>query len=202
MTDLTTSPGIVAGTRKAARRRMPRRSRRGLINVLLTVAIVAGVILGIIQIYAQVNGSIRTQTVQSTLTTAESEIRRLYSARPQYDGNITPVIEAAMPDNALAINGAVRTIVTPFGGVITAGGGATVGTTTTASNNRFWLRVNELPESACETVAASYLDRDNVVAVRVAATNAVPTDPMADLAEIGTDCTNADVNTVGIVFSG
>ena len=199
-----TTANIEATPRRARRRPMPRRARRGLINVLLTVAIVAVVLVGILALYGQINTSVRTQSTQSILTIAEAELRRIYASQPQYAANLTPGLLSVMPTNAIRGLAAARTIVTPWGGGVFAGGAAVVDLdgTGTASNDRFYITVLLLPEAACEALAQAYLNRANVVSVNVEGAGTAAITARADVAAILTECDNNDINAVGIVFRG
>lgn len=178
-------------------RRFPRRSRRGLISVLLTVAVIAGAIIGILSIYNQVNTSMSASSAQSLLNSMEAEIRRAYASTPQYSGDIDEFIEASLPSSALNGTGASRAIVTPWGGPVTAGGGAAPGTDG-ASTNRFWIQMNGLPERACESLANAYLGLSSVVEVKVGRT--LVTAATADAVAGG--CAPADNNRIAVVFRG
>ena len=182
-------------------RRFPRRSRRGLINVLLTVAVAAGVIIGILSIYNQVNTSISTSSAQSLLNSMEAEIRRAYASDPQYSGDIDEFIEAALPESALNIQGGNRVIVTPWGGRVTAGGGAAPGTDGT-SPNRFWIRMNGLPERACESLANAYLGLSSVFAVRAGDNVTQSGSARTDADAVATGCDGDGDDQVAVVFRG
>ena len=189
----------------ARRRAMPRRARRGLINVLLTVAIVAIVLVGILALYGQINTSVRTQSTQSILTIAEAELRRIYASQVEYEAALTPILFSVMPTNAIRGAGVLRTIVTPWGGGVFAGGGATVDLdgTGTATADRFYITVLLLPEAACEALGQAYLNRSNVFAVHVEGTAATAalvaqTTPTA----IQLECDGGDDDKIAIVFRG
>ena len=202
MTRTTTQTNARHGIR---RRPLPRRARRGLINVLLTVAIVAIVLVGILALYGQINTSVRTQATQSILTIAEAELRRVYASQVEYEANLTPILFSVMPSNAIRGVLAARTIVTPWGGGVFAGGGATVDLdgTGTATADRFYITVLGLPEAACEALGQAYLNRSNVFAVHVegaVATAALvaQTTPTA----IQLECNGGDDDKIAIVFRG
>ena len=182
-------------------RRFPRRSRRGLINVLLTVAVVAAAIIGILSIYNQVNTSIAAGSTQSLVNSMEAEIRRAFAAAAQYPGDIDEFIEASLPSSALNGTGAARSIVTPWGGAVTAGGGAVPGTDT-ATVNRFWIRMNDLPERACESLANAYLDLSSVVAVRAGDDVTAAGSARTTAAAIATGCDGGDNDQVAVIFRG
>ena len=208
MTDST-----IGGSRRAASGsyRFPRRKDRGLINVLLTVAIVAVALVAIIAIYGQVQTSLRTQRVQSVMTTAEAHLRRAYASQPQFEPNLTPVLWSAMPTNAIQGTGTNRNIVTPWGGEIFAGGGNTPDDdgTGTASNDRFYITVLGLPEAACETLAQAYLNRSDVVGLDVEGTaataftqvnTAAQIQAFDTVTEIQTECDGGDDDKIAVVF--
>ena len=189
----------------ARRRPMPRRARRGLINVLLTVAIVAIVLVGILALYGQINTSVRTQSTQSIMTIAEAELRRIYASQPQYEANLTPVLFSVMPTNAIQGPATARVIVTPWGGGVFAGGGGVpdLNGTGTVSNNLFFITVLLLPEAACEALAQAYLNRANVVSVNPEGTVAtVPITAQTTPTGIQTECDGGDDDKVAIVFRG
>ena len=201
----TAADGATDGTppRTAARRPWPRRNRRGLANVLLTVAIVAIVLVFLIGIYVTVNSSIRTQTVQTTLTSFEAEIRRSFANRREYTNeDYHDFLAPRMPANAIRGDAGDEDIITPWGGEITAGGGATPGTSTD-SPNRFWIRIQNLPRDACITIAESFLERSTVVSVNVGgdSTNATFTATNTNTL-IETNCDGGDDDQVAIVFRG
>ena len=197
--------GCVAGRGCARRRPMPRRARRGLVNVLLTVAIVAVVLVGTLALYGQINTSVRTQATQSILTIAEAELRRIYASQTQYEANLTPILFSVMPTNAIRGTGATRDIVTPWGGEVFAGGGATPDNdgTGTATADRFYITVLLLPEAACEALAQAYLNRSNVVSVNPEGTAATaPIVARATPTLIQVECDGGDDDKIAIVFRG
>ncbi len=181
--------------------RLPRRARRGLINVLLTVAVIAAAMIGILAIYNQVNTSISTSSVQNLVTTMEAEIRRAYASAPQYTGDIDEFIEASLPSSALNGEGADREIVTPWGGAVQAGGGTTPGTDTD-SPNRFWILVAGLPERACESLANAFLDLSSVQAIQTGTGRRGNLAARTDSDEISDGCAAADNNRVAVIFRG
>ena len=186
--------GAAAGDRY--RHPFPRRKRRGMINVMLTVAIAAIVVGAMIGIYTTVQSSMRTSSVQTTVTSLESEIRRAFANRREYAaGDYHDFLAPRMPSNAVRGDAGDEIIVTPWGGEIEAGGGATVGTAA-ASPNRFWIDVQDLPRDACITIAEGLLDRRSIFSVSVDGT-ATGTNVL-----IETNCDDADDNDVEIVFRG
>ncbi len=210
MTDSTIGEKRQTASKK---RRLPRRRRRGLINVLLTVAIVAVAVVAIIAIYGQVQTSLRTQRVQSVMTTAESTLRRAYASQPEFEADLTPILWSSMPTNAIQGTGANRNIVTPWGGELFAGGGNTPDDNGTgaASNDRFYISVLGLPEAACENLAQAYLNRSDVVGLDVegaAATAFTQVDTVAQIeafdtvTEIEAECDGGDDDKIAIVFRG
>ncbi len=185
-----------SGAPGGRRRPLPRRERRGLINVMLTVAIAAIVVGAMIGIYVTIQSSVRTSSVQTTVTALESEIRRAFANRREYaTGDYHDFLAPRMPSNAVRGAAGSETIVTPWGGEIEAGGGGTAGTAA-ASPDRFWIVVNDLPRDACITVAEALLDRTNIISVSVDGT-ATGTNVL-----IETNCDDADDNTVQIVYRG
>ena len=184
---------VAAGGR---RRPFPRRERRGMINVMLTIAIAAIVIGAMIGIYVTSSASLRTSNVQTTVTALSAEIKRAFANRREYaTGDYHDFLAPRMPANAQRGAAGSEIIVTPWGGEIEAGGGATVGTAA-ASPNRFWIDVQDLPRAACITIAEGLLDRADIVSVSVDGT-AVTTNAL-----IETNCDDADDNDVEIVFRG
>ena len=202
MTRITTHINARHGAR---RRPLPRRARRGLINVLLTVAIVAIVLVGILALYGQINTSVRTQATQSIMTIAEAELRRVYASQTTYEAALTPILFSVMPTNAIRGAGATRTIVTPWGGGVFAGGGPTpdVDGTGTATADTFYITVLLLPEAACEALAQAYLNRSNVVSVNPEGTAAtMPIVGRLTPTLIQTECDGGDDDKIAIVFRG
>ena len=201
MTRITTHINARHGPR---RRPMPRRARRGLINVLLTVAIVAIVLVGILSLYGQINTSVRTQTTQSILTIAEAELRRVYANQTTYDANLTAILFSVMPSNAIRGAGATRDIVTPWGGEVFAGGGIVpdLDGTGLANVNRFFITVFGLPEAACEALAQAYLNRSNVVAVHVEGAGTAAITAQTTAAGIVGECDGAENDVIAILFRG
>lgn len=181
-------------------RAWPRKARRGLANVLLTVAIVAIVLVFLIGIYTTVNSSIRTQAVQTTLTSLEAEIRRSFANAPQYTAEAYhDFLAPRMPRNAQRGAEGAEDIVTPWGGAITAGGGNRPGAAA-ASPNRFWILVADLPREACISIAESFLNRASIVRVQAGAENALRA--VSERAGIERACDGGDDDAVGIVFRG
>ncbi|WP_419738564.1 type 4 pilus major pilin [Ruegeria sp.] len=188
------------GARQGSGRPWPRRARRGLANVLLTVAIVAIALVFLIGIYTSINSSIRTQTVQTGLTSLESEIRRSFANAPEYsDEAYHDFLAPRMPENLQRGDDGDEEIITPWGGEIEAGGGTTVGTAED-SPNRFWIHVAELPRDTCITLAESFLNRSSVVSVHVGDT--APGTAVENREAIETNCDGGDNDGVGIVFRG
>lgn len=185
-----------APARAGRRRQLPRRERRGLINVMLTIAIAAIVIGAMIGIYVTAQGSLRTQSLQTTVTALKTEIDRTFANRREYTNeDYHDFLAPRMPSNAVRGAAGSETIVTPWGGAIEAGGGTTVGTSA-SSANRFWIDVEDLPRSACITFAESLLERTDIITVSVDGT-ATGTNAL-----IETNCDDADDNDVEIVFRG
>ena len=184
-----------------ARRPWPRRSRRGLMGTMLTVVVI-GIALGIaLAVFGRIQASINTQTVQTTVTSLESEIRRSFANAREYTNEAYhDLLAVRMPENAVRGAEGSEDIITPWGGEITGGGGATVGTSATSAN-RFWIYVAGLPRSACITLAESFLDRSTVVEVRTGDT-AAGTTTRANRAAIETGCNGGDNDGVGVVFRG
>lgn len=210
MTDAAFNTHPRAGTRIPAGggRPWPRRRRRGLVNVLLTVAIAAVVISGIVATAVVVNNNVRAQQARLLIGVAENRIRQIYATLPQFDADMSGVVVTGMPSNAIQWQGGTDVIVTPWGGLITAGGGATPGTGV-ASGNRFWIVVADLPEAACESIAQSFLNNNTVVGIQVLGD---PTDTFTAMttdaaiqafdtpAEIQAGCDGGTDDRVGIVY--
>ncbi len=94
-----------------------------------------------------------------------------------------------------------RPPVTHQGGGIYAGGGDTPEDdgTGAASNNQFYVTVLLLPEAACETIAAEFLNRSNVVGINVEGTWGTA------LTQVDTTAVNGILNfpkTGGLTFPG
>ena len=196
-----TKIGVGRGAKAGrVRRPMPRRARRGLIGVMLgviVVAIAAGIALAM---FGRTTGSISTQGVQATVTTLEAEIRRSFNNARQYSAEAyEDFLAVRMPDTAIRGAAGSEEIRTPWGGEITAGGGTTIGTSA-ASNDRFWIRINDLPRSACIELAETFLESSRVVEVRTGDT--APGTVRANRAALETGCDGGDNDGVGIVFRG
>jgi len=204
------------GTERAeGRTRIPRRTRRGIsiFGVVLGVAVAAVVTLGLVSAYQGVVTSTRTQAVQNTLIVMEAAIRRAHANMPQYEAQLTAGLLSAVPSSAVqdghgAMPGTsadTRRVVTPWGGFIYAGGGATVDLDGTGANspNRFYITVLGLPEAACETLAKAYLNNASVVSVAAEGTAATAaTTAQTTGAAIDAECDGGDDDKVGIVFRG
>ena len=197
------------------KRRVPRRSRRGIsiFPVILGVAIAALVTVGLVSAYQTTTTNTRTQAVLTTLATIESAIRRSHASLPQYEAQLTAGLLSVVPSNAVTGGHAAmpgtstdtRRVVTPWGGFIYAGGGATVDNdgTGAASPNRFYVVVLGLPEQACETIAKSFLGNSGVVSVAAEGTAATAaTSAQTTGAAIDAECDGGDDDKVGIVFRG
>ena len=192
------------------RMRFPRRSRRGIgiFGVLLGVAVTAFVVLGLVGVYQTSVTNQRTDSVLRTMLVMESTIRRAYANQPQFGANMLTGLVGAVPANTVSGTGAGRTIVTPWGGLIATGGGSTVGQLNsnggTAHNNQFFISVIGIPESACESIASSFLGRPDVVSVyaKGAAGAFVAGDLETTVEDINGNCVAGNANQVAIVFRG
>ena len=182
----------------------------GIYGVMMGVAIVAVALLGMVSLFQGVVTSQRTQTVMNTITVMETTIRRSFANRPEFEANgaLQGISISAVPTTAIRGTGAGRVIVTPWGGNITTGAGATIGADATNSRNRFWILVADIPEEACETIGAAHLDRRDVMGVDAngsyAETTGTPTGTQDDVGAINTACDSDgdDDDAVGIVFRG
>ena len=178
----------------------------GIYGVMMGVAIVAVALLGMVGLFQGVMTSQRTQSVMHTLSVMETTIRRSYANQPNFDANLTPGVWSHVPRGAIQGTGTGRTVVTPWGGGIFAGGGATVdldGTGSTTPANRFYITILGLPEAACETIGKAYLNNSSVVSVAAEGTaGTAPTTPQTTAADIDTECDGGDDDAVGIVFRG
>ena len=179
----------------------------GIYGVMMGAAVVAVVLLGMVSLFQGVMTSQRTQTVMQTLTVMEASIRRSYANMAMYDSQLTAGVLSQVPRNAIQGTGTGRTVVTPWGGSIFAGGGVTVdlagvGTPAAGHRNRFYITVLELPEAACETIGKAYLNNSGVVSVAVEGDGTAATTPQTTAAAIDLECDGADNDTVGIVFRG
>lgn len=184
----------------AARLPWPRRERRGLIGMMLSVVLVGVILVVALAVFARVNASMNTQTVQTTVSALESEIRRSFAnARTYTNEDYHDFLAVRMPENAIRGAEGAEDIITPWGGEVTAGGGTTIGTSA-ASANRFWIRIAGLPREACITLAESFLDRSTVVEVRIG--DAAPGVAHDNRADIETACNGGDNDGVGIVYRG
>ena len=196
---------------------IPRKKHRGvsIFGVILGVAVIAVVALGLVSAYQGVVTNTRTQAVLTTLSTMENAVRRNYANLPQFGGTLVAGLVGVVPTSAIQDTGADRIIVTPWGSRIHAGGGETVtqlnASTGTASNDRFYISVLGLPESACETIASAYLNRADVEDIFVkkdatafAGGDAVDDNPVTAAGTIQTECDGGNVNDdqVAIVFRG
>lgn len=191
------------------RLKIPPRAQRGIsiFAVILGVAVTAFVALGLVSAFQGTVTNTRTQNVLNTLTIMETTIRTSFANRPQFEagGALEGISISAVPANAIQGTGATRDIVTPWGGEITTGAGNVIGTDT-ASNNRFWIRVQDLPEAACERIGSAYLDRSDVIGVDADGTFAAMTATIVaahdTVDEINDSCTQGDAEEIGIVFRG
>ena len=196
-------------------RRVPRRSRRGMsiFGVVLGVAIAAAVALGLVSAYQGVLTNTRTQATLNTLLIMDAGIRRSYASLPEFEANLTSGLWSAVPSNAIQLRDGTRTIVTPWGGEIFAGGGDTPKNNGagTASGNRFYITVLNLPEEACETIGSSFLNRSDVVGLDVEGAGATAFTQVKTAAqiqafdavsEIDAECDGGDDDKVAIVFRG
>ena len=185
----------------------------GIVGMVFAVAVAAIVALGVVSAFQGVMMSQRTQTVLSTLNVAEAAIRRAHANLPQYEAELTAGLLSQLPSTAVqdghgAMPGTsadTRRIVTPWGGFVYAGGGATADNDGTGalSGNRFYITVLDLPETACETIARAYLNNAGVVQVAAEGTAATaPTTAQANGAAIDAECDGGDDDKVGIVFRG
>ena len=89
------------------------------------------------------------------------------------------------------------TLRTPWGGAVTAGGGATVGLDADACD-RFWIRVDGLPRVACISVANAFVADSPALEVRVG--DRPPGAIVADRAAIEAGCDGGRDDGVGMVF--
>ena len=89
------------------------------------------------------------------------------------------------------------TLRTPWGGAVTAGGGAAGGLDADA-RNRFWIRVDGLPRVACISVANAFLADSPALEVRVG--DRPPGAIAADRAAIETGCDGGRDDGIGMVF--
>ena len=189
------------------KRPWPRRSRRGmgLPGMVLTL-VMAAIILGATFVLFQgTNDNFRVQETVTRLGLAVSDIRRTYANQPQFDAQLTPGLWSKMPSNAIQGTGNSRKIVTPWGGEILAGGGNTprANGNGSASGNRFFVVVLGLPEEACESIAASFLNDSGVVNVRAKSTSGGNFNANTDtVATINAACDGDDNDAVAVIFRG
>ena len=194
---------IAAAPGKAAvagrRRPFPRRERRGLYGLMLTMAIVAVIILVMVGWAVSLRENARISTLQTTLSQAEAETRRLFASFTNYSGDITALVSSAMPTSAR--DG--EDIVTPWGTPIEIGGGNTPGTqaadTVASTANRFWIQIEDLGEDACKKIAAAYQNNEGVLSVTDDSTAQTGAD-IDTPGEIQTECD--DGSDLAIVFRG
>ena len=188
----------------------------GIFGYMLGAAVAAVALLGLVTLFQGVMTSQRTQTVMNTLAVMESSIRRAHANLPRYEAELTAGLLSQVPSSSVqdghgAMPGAsadTRRIVTPWGGFIYAGGGATVdldgtGTPAAGSPNRFYITVLDLPEAACEAIAKGYLNNSSVVSVAAeGAAATAATTAQTTGAAIDAECDGGDDDKVGIVFRG
>lgn len=180
----------------------------GIFGVMLGVAVAAFVLLQVVGVYQGAVTGQRTESVKSTMLVMESTIRRAYANQPQFGANMLTGLVGAVPVNTVSGTGGSRTIVTPWGGLIAAGGGSTVGQLNsnggTAHDNQFFISVIGIPESACEDIASSFLGRPDVVSVyaKGSAGAFVAGDLETTVENINGNCVDSAVNQVAIVFRG
>ncbi|MYF38125.1 MAG: hypothetical protein F4219_05055 [Gammaproteobacteria bacterium] len=194
---MAAAPGKPAADSR--RRTFPRRERRGIYGLMLTMAIVAVIILVMVGWAVTLREGARVSALQTTLTQAEAETRRLFSSFTNYSGDIDALVSSAMPTRARDGD----TIVTPWGTTIEIGGGNTPGTqaaaTVASTANRFWIQIDNLGEDACKKIAAAYQNNPGVLSV----TDGTAAQTAADIdtpAEIESDC-DGDTD-LAIVFRG
>ena len=211
-----TNPGGPGKTgRGRNRRRFPRRAHRGIsiFPVILGIAVAAVAISYLVSVYQGALTNTRTQTTLNTVLIMDTSIRRSYANLPQFEANLTGGLWSAVPASAIQGTGNNRRIVTPWGGQIFAGGGDAPGDngTGSASNNRFYISILGLPEDACETIAAAFLNRSDVVGLDVEGTAAASftrvnttaqIQAFDTVSEINTACDGGDDDKIGIVFRG
>ena len=209
-TDFASASTAEAQQRARVTKPWPRRRRRGLSlpGTILAVAIAAVAAGGVVAAGVSVQTNVRAQQAQQLLTTIESKIRETYATLPQFDADMTDVALSSMPASAIQTQSGSDVIVTPWGGLITVGGGATAGTGA-ASGDRFWIAVAGLPAAACERIAQAYLNTNTVVGIEVLGTTtdsyssmatAANTEAFDTVAEIVAECDGGSDDQVGIVF--
>ena len=216
-------PGQPKETRPA--RPWPRRNRRGVgvFGVILGIAVTAGAILGLIALYQGAVNNTRTQTTLNTALIMDTSIRRAYANLPQFEDELTAGLLSAVPSSSVQNGhtaspgglptGEGRRIVTPWGGFMFAGGGDTPDDdgSGAASPNRFYISILNLPETACEAIAAAFLNRPDVVGLVVEGAGgtaftqvntATQIQAFDTVAEINDECNGGDDDKVAIVFRG
>ena len=179
----------------------------GIFGVMLGAVVTAFALLGLVSVFQGVMTNQRSQTTLNTMSVIEATARRTFANLPNFEAGeaLHDIAVSAVPTTAVQ---GTDSIVTPWGGSIVVGPGDTPTATLTstapaASPNRFYIVVQELPEAACVTVASAYLNRVDVVGIDADGTFAAVTAAVDDtVADIVSDCDDADDNDIAVVFRG
>ena len=179
----------------------------GIFGYMLGAVAGALVLLQLVSIFQGVMTNQRSQATLNTMSVIETTARRTFANLPNYEAGeaLHDIAISSVPTSAVQ---GTDSIVTPWGGSIVVGPGATpaatlTATTPAASPNRFYIIVEELPDSACETVASAYLNRSDVVGIDADGTWGAVTGAVDDsVADITADCDDDDDNDIAIVFRG
>lgn len=164
----------------------------GLLSAMLTLSVLLALALGAFQTYQRLNGDYRGAVLATLLEAVETSVRRAFSDADEFP-ELGAVQTAALVGAQLRLKGGA--LVTPWGGEITAFAGDDVTRSTAnaaAHADRFVVRVEGVPERACETVVVALLAREYVTAVHVG--SVLVTDLDAVLASCGAS------NDLAIVF--
>ena len=186
--------------------RIPPRRRRGfaLVSLMLAIGVTAVFLIGALAIYQRIQTSNRTSELQSLLTAISSSAVAIWGPSAQYDTDMEGAVISggSIPPSAVTGTGNTRAIKNPFGGEINIKGGNLAG------NNRgrfFTVEVTDLPEEVCETVLSSFIRSDGIHQFKVGTgrgNGLDPSDAGTTVARVTQICTDADSNTISVVYRG
>lgn len=189
--------------REGARRRLPRRHRRGLglLQVVLAIAIGAMAVGGGLGFYNMaLEGMNKTDTL-ALLSTLRASIESIYANQASYGAsgaNLVPVlaVRGAIPDSALVANGAGPaddTIQHPYGEAVTV----VVATNAT----RFQITLEDLEPEACSRVADGFAGRTRARSgLRAIIFGTTRRNAPVSAADIGANCAGTAPRDLGFLF--
>lgn len=189
--------------REGARRRLPRRLRRGLglLQVVLAIAIGAIAVGSGLGLYNMaLEGMNKTQTL-ALLSTLRASIESIYANQASYGAtgaDLVPVLalRGAIPDSALVENSAGPaddTIQHPYGEAVTV----VVGSNST----RFRITLEDLEPEACSAVADGFAGRTRARSgLRAIEFGSTRRNAPVSAVDIGTNCAGTAPKDLGFVF--